>query len=160
MKKIIYLVVTIVLVLAFTSARSTVTTDSRIGTKAPNFTIGNDSNVVTLNKFAGKYVLLTVWSSASAQSRLDNMRYNRLARATAGLEQLSVNFDRSRALFAEVVAADSLDASTQYYCEAQDRKTFEEKWGSHDQYNTFLINTRGVVVAINPGEKELAAAIK
>ena len=160
MKKLVFLMVTCVLVLISTSASSTVSSDSRIGTRAANFTIGNDDNVVTLNQFRGKMVLLTFWSSADAVARLDNMRYNRLTRQNDKLVQLAVNFDRSRALFEEVVYADSLDTSSQFFCELQDRKPFEQKWGTSEQFNTYLIDSRGVVIAVNPSDKELLKAIK
>ena len=152
--------VTCVLVLISTSASSNVSSDSRIGTRSANFTIGNDDNVVTLNQFRGKMVLLTFWSSADAVARLDNMRYNRLTRQNDKLVQLAVNFDRSRALFEEVVYADSLDTSSQFFCELQDRKPFEQKWGTSEQFNTYLIDSRGVVIAVNPSDKELLKAIK
>lgn len=160
MKKLVFLMVTCVLVLISTSASSNVSSDSRIGTRAANFTIGNDDNVVTLNQFRGKMVLLTFWSSADAVARLDNMRYNRLTRQNDKLVQLAVNFDRSRALFEEVVYADSLDTSSQFFCELQDRKPFEQKWGTSEQFNTYLIDSRGVVIAVNPSDKELLKAIK
>jgi peroxiredoxin len=161
MKKFIFLTVTVLaLVLIFTSASGNVATDSRIGTRAASFTIGNDSSVLTLNQLRGKWVLLTLWSSADAVARLDNMRYSRIARNNDKLVQVAVNFDRSRALFDEVVSADSLDLSSQYYCERQDRKQFDQKWGTAEQFNTYLIDSRGVVVAVNPGDKELQAAIK
>ena len=159
MKKFYYLIVTLVLVAVFTSASSTINSDSRVGTTAPNFTIGNDEDVVSLNQFRGKYVLLSIWSSADAPSRLENMKFNKLAQNNDKLVQLSVNLDRSRALFGEIVTADSLDTSSQYFCEIQDRKAFKQKWGIADSYCTFLINTKGVVIAVNPSEKELAKAL-
>lgn len=161
MKKFIFLLTTLVaFVLMFTSASGTVASDSRIGSKAANFTIGNDSSVVTLSQFRGKCVLLSFWSSADAVARLENMRYSKLAQSNDKLEMLAVNFDRSRALYNEVVLADSLDTSSQFYCEQQDRKQFDQRWGTAEQFNTYLIDPRGVVVAVNPSEKELKAAIK
>lgn len=160
MKHFCYLIVTLVLVALFTSESSTINSDSRLGTTAPNFTIGNEEDVVSLKQFRGKYVLLSIWSSADANSRLANMKFNKMAQSNDKLVQLSVNFDRSRALFGEIVAADSLDTSSQYFCETQDRNAFKQKWGIADNYCTFLINTKGVVIAVNPSEKELAKALK
>lgn len=160
MKKSIFLMTTLALVLMFTSASGNVASDSRLGSKAANFTIGNDSSVVTLSQFRGTCVLLSFWSSADAVARLDNMRYSKLAQSNDKLELLAVNFDRSRALFDEVVLSDSLDTSSQYYCELQDRKQFDQRWGTAEQFNTYLIDSRGVVVAVNPSENELKAVLK
>ena len=160
MKNFVLIITTLVLVLIFSSASGNVSSDSRIGTRAENFTIGNDDKVVTLNQFRGKYVLLSFWSSADAVARLDNMRYSRLASANDKLVLVALNFDRSRALFDEVVYSDSLDLSSQYYCDMQDRKPFEQKWGTAQQYNTYLLDTRGVVIAVNPSDTELLKALK
>lgn len=161
MKKVYYLIATLVLVIIFASASSNISSDSRIGNAAPNFTIGNNDEVVTLNQFRGKYVLLNIWSSADAESRLENMRLNKMVAGSDKVVQMAVNFDRSRALFSEVITADSLDISGQFYCEVQDRAQFHKKWGTDDQsYCTFLINDKGVVVAVNPSIKELAKVVR
>lgn len=160
MKKIIYFIFTLLLLAVFTSASNTVTSDSRIGNAAPNFTIGNDEEVVKLDQFRGKNVIVNVWSSADAKSRLENMRLNRLAGNSDKLVQVAVNMDRSRALFNEVITADSLNAAGQYYCEVQDRPSFKKKWGVDENYCSFLINAKGVVVAVNPSAKQLRQALK
>ena len=161
MRQLSHLIVTLLLVAVFTSASNNYSKDSRIGTTAPNFTIGNNEDVVTLNQFRGKYVLLNIWSSADAMARLQNMRLNKLVQGNDKVEQLAVNFDRSRALFNEVITSDSLYTTGQYYCEPQDRAAFMKKWGVDDKhFCTFLINTKGVVVAINPNEDELKKALK
>ena len=73
---------------------------------------------------------------------------------------MGVNFDRSKALFREVVSLDSLAVSSQFFCEIQDRPSFEKRWGSIDKPCTFLINGKGVIVAVNPTIKEIETAIK
>ena len=147
-------------VVLFTSASSNNGTGGMVGTMASDFTVTNDDGQLSLKQLRGKYVLLTLWSSADVSSRLDNIRCDRYAAEQADVVLVSVNFDRSKALFDELVAADGLDSSTQYYCERQDRSVFEQKWGGSQQYNTYLIDSRGVVIAVNPSDKELMSAIK
>ena len=151
---------TIVAVLIFTSSRTTISSDSRVGTSAANFTIGNDSVVVTLDQYKGKWVIVNVWSSADAMARIENIRLSKLAARHDGVEQLAVNFDRSKALFDEVVAADSISATHQFFCHHQDRTSFNNSWGTDGTACTFLINGKGVIVAVNPSEQEILAAIK
>lgn len=160
MKRLVFLFVTLTVVLIFTSSRTTIASDSRIGTKGANFTVENEDGVVTLNQFRGKYVLLNVWSSADAMARIENIKFNKLSEQNDKLVQLALNFDRSKALFNEVVAADSIDVSSQYFCQIQDRPSFEQKWAAGEKSCTFLINGKGVIVAINPSEKEILEAIK
>lgn len=147
-------------VMIFTSAQSTLTSDSRVGKKASNFTVGNDSLVVTLDQFKGKFVVLNVWSSADAVSRIENIELSKLVAGKENLVQMSINFDRSKPLFREVVAADSIDASSQFFCERQDRAKFERTWGAGEKPCTFLINGDGVIVAVNPTRSDILGAVK
>ncbi len=139
----------------FTSASSNNEKGGVVGASAGDFTVANASGVVSLSQLRGNYVLLTLWSSTDVVSRLENIRCDRNASHSAKLKPLSVNFDRSRALFDELVAADSLNAAAQYYCERQDRSIFSDKWGVSQQYNTYLIGPTGKVVAQNPTSQEI-----
>ena len=150
---------TLAVVMLFTSASSNNERSGIVGTSAADFTVGNYNGVVSLSQFRGKYVLLSLWSSTDVVSRLDNIRCDRFAAASQSVELLSVNFDRSKALFNELVAADGLDATTQYYCERRDRATFEKKWGTGQQYNSYLIGPSGAVVAVNPTNQEISRLV-
>lgn len=158
MKKLLFILATLAVVVMFTSASNNVK-GGLVGSAASDFTISNDDGKVSLSQYRGKYVLLTLWSSADALSRLDNIRCDRYVAEVDGVVQLSVNFDRSKALFNELVATDGLDSSTQYFCESQDRSVFEQKWGTGHQYNTYLISPSGTVVAVNPTNREISRLV-
>ena len=160
MKKFVCLLITLCVVLVFTSSRTTISNDSRVGTKASNFSIGNEENVVELEQYRGKFVVLNMWTSADAVTRLENIELNKIARNNPQIVHMGVNFDRSKALFREVVSLDSLAVSSQFFCEIQDRHSFEKRWGSIDKPCTFLINGKGVIVAVNPTINEIETAIK
>lgn len=160
MKKFLFIMMTAAVLVMFTSASSNKEKDGIVGTHAADFTIGNDNGMMTLKQLRGKYVLLSLWSSADVVSRLENIRCDRYVSNQDRVQQVSVNFDRSRALFDELVAADSLDASTQYFCDRQDRSVFEKKWGSGKQYNTYLIDPSGTVIAVNPTNQDLSRLVK
>ncbi len=151
---------TLAVVMLFTSASGNNGKDGIVGSSAGDFTISNADGVMSLKQLRGKYVLLTLWSSTDVISRLDNIRCDRYAEKSADVVQLSVNFDRSRLLFNELVAADSLASSAQYYCERQDRSIFEQKWGVGQQYNTYLISPSGTVLAVNPTNQDLNRLVK
>lgn len=151
--------VTLAVVVLFTSASSNNEKSGIVGTAASDFTVGNDDGQMSLKQLRGKYVLLTLWSSADVASRLDNIRCDRYAAISQSVERLSVNFDRSKALFNELVAIDGLDSSTQYYCERQARSVFEQKWGTDHHYNTYLISPSGTVVAVNPTNQEISRLV-
>ena len=151
---------TLAVVMLFTSASSNNGKGGIVGKSAGDFTISNADGVMSLSQLRGKYVLLTLWSSADVVSRLDNIRCDRYATTSGKVVPMSVNFDRSKLLFDELVAADSLNTSTQYYCERQDRSIFEQKWGANQQYNSYLINPSGTVIAVNPSNQEINRLVK
>jgi peroxiredoxin len=160
MKKLVFLLLTLGVVMFFTSSRTTISSDSRVGTKAPDLSIANETSVVELDNYKGKFVVMNMWTSADAITRIENIELNKLARDNDKLVHLAVNFDRSKALFMEVLALDSLDVSSQYFCEHQDRPSFQKRWGSIDHPCTFLINGDGVIVAVNPTIDEINKAVK
>ena len=151
---------TLAVVMLFTSASSNNGKGGIVGKSAGDFTISNADGVMSLSQLRGKYVLLTLWSSADVVSRLDNIRCDRYASTSENVVPMSVNFDRSKLLFDELVAADSLNTSTQYYCERQDRSIFEQKWEANQQYNSYLINPSGTVIAVNPSNQEINRLVK
>ena len=51
-------------------------------------------------------------------------------------------------------------ATNQFFCHHQDRTSFNNNWGTDGTACTFLINGKGVIVAVNPSEQEILAAIK
>jgi len=160
MKKFLYLSLTLILVIIFTSGKGTFTSDSRVGKRAVNFTVGNDSVVVTLDQFKGKFVVMNVWSSADAVSRIENIELSKLAEGKENLVHMAINFDRSKPLFKEVIAADSINPSSQFYCERQDRARFESNWEAGEKACTFLINRDGLIIAVNPTTEDILGAIK
>lgn len=113
MNKTVLAIAIVGILTLFTSAYYSAPADSRIGYKAPALLLGNSNNDLSpLQQHRGGNVLLTFWSSVDAQSRLDNMHYDRLSReAGAAFTHVSVNMDRSVSVFNSVVAIDNLDRS-------------------------------------------------
>ena len=102
-------------------------------------------------------MLLTFWSSADAQSRLDNMRYDRFSKdAGAHFVHVSVNMDRSMSVFNNTIVLDNLDRSAQFYSSIDVQDDIIKHWRLEDAYHSFLLDPDGVIVAVDPDEKTLA----
>ncbi len=102
-------------------------------------------------------MLLTFWSSDDAPSRLANQHYDRLSRADGvHYTHVSVNMDRSKAVFNSIVAIDSLNRSAQYNSTADAQSNITKSWRLDDGYHSFLLDTDGKIIAIDPDEKTLA----
>ena len=145
MNKTLLTIAVLGLLTLFTSAYYSAPADSRIGYRAPALVLG-DSNV-----------LLTFWSSADAQSRLDNMRYDRLSRdAGAHYTHVSVNMDRSKSVFDNVIVLDNLDRSAQFFSSLETQDEIIKNWRLNEAYHSFLLDANGVIIAVDPDEKMLA----
>ena len=158
MKKLYCIVATIVAVIFFTSAIETTPAQSRVGYKAPNFTISNGGQPFSLQHFRGEYVLLTFWSSVDPVSRLDNKSREREARLH-GLKHVSVNFDRSEGVFQAITRTDGTHSTTQLFCPEAQREAIIKNWHLDEAgYCSYLIGPDGDIAAVNPGREELAQA--
>ena len=142
----------------FTSAYYSAPADSRIGYKGPSLVLGDKNNDLSpLQQQRGENVLLTFWSSDDAESRLSNQNYDRLVRGMdRAFIHVSVNLDRSESVFNAIVAIDSLDRSTHYHSSAEVRESIVRNWRLDEGYHSFLLDSEGVIIAIDPDAATLA----
>lgn len=158
MNKTVLTIAIVGLLTLFTSAYYTAPADSRIGYKAPALVLGEDNNDLSpLQQHMGEYLLLTFWTSADAQSRLDNMRYDRISRQPGNAyAHVSVNLDRSTSVFNNIVNIDKLNRSAQFSTSQDAHETIIKSWRLEDGYHSFLIDPAGRIVAIDPTAAQLA----
>lgn len=159
MNKTLLAIAVLALLTLLTSAYYSAPADSRIGYKAPALVLGEDNNGLSpLQQRHGENILLTFWSSADAQSRLDNRRYDRLSRQQ-GMRyfHVSVNLDRSSSVFNTVVALDSLDRSAHYMASLDAQEAVIKGWRLEQGFHSFLLDGEGKIVAIDPDESTLRA---
>jgi len=157
MNKIVLTIATLALMTLFTSAYYSTPADSRIGYKAPALILGNNNGLSPLQQHRGENVLLTFWSSSDAQSRIDNMKYDRLSRqATAAYNHVSVNLDRSSSVYNSIVALDSLDRSACIGTSLDEQDAIIKSWRLDEGYHSFLLDASGIVVAVDPDAAMLA----
>lgn len=158
MNKIFLTIAVVGLLTLLTSAYYSAPADSRIGYKAPALVLGDDNNGLSpLQQHHGENILLTFWTSADAQSRLENMRYDRLSRQE-GMHYIhvSVNLDRSASVFNTVVALDNLDRSTHYTTSLEVQEPIIKGWRLDEGYHSFLLDGEGKIVAVDPDERTLS----
>lgn len=152
MNKTLLTIAIVGLLTLFTSAYYSAPADSRIGYKAPSLFLGDDNNgLAPLQQHRGETILLTFWSSANADSRIDNMRYDRLSRGEGSkFTHVSVNLDRSASVFNTIVAIDNLDRSAQLHSALDMQADIIKAWRLEDSFHSFLIDPNGVIIAIDP----------
>lgn len=157
------IIVSFVVMLLTMSAFVDVRRSARIGSEAPTFIVERADSSLSLDGLRGKKVVLSFWSAADAQSRLDQ---NRLAAAirNAGEDSetavVSVNLDRSEKLMKGIAAMDNLDNDSQFHVgDATAESAIREAFEMADGLRTFIIDERGIIVKVDPSEKELAEAL-
>lgn len=157
MDKLFLTIATLALMVLFTSAYYSAPADSRIGYKAPSLILGNSNDLSPLQQHRGENILLTFWDSSDAQSRLNNMRYDRLARQSGvGYTHVSVNLDRSVSVFNSIVVLDDLNRSAQFSTSVDVQEGIIKSWRLNEGYHSFLLDADGTIIAIDPDAQTLA----
>ncbi len=157
MNKTFLAIAVVGLLTLFTSAYYSAPADSRIGYKAPALVLDINNGLSPLQQHRGENILLTFWSSADAVSRLENMRYDRLSRQDGvAYTHVSVNLDRSECVFNSIMELDELDRSAQFRTSVEEQEDIIKSWRLQDGYHSFLIDTQGKIVAIDPDKQDLA----
>ena len=157
MNKTLLTIAILGLLTLFTSAYYSAPADSRIGYKAPSLNLGKGNNGLSpLQQHMGDNVLLTFWSSADAESRLENMRYDRLSRDGQGnYVRVSVNMDRSESVFNAILEVDDLDRSTHFHPSSEVQESIVKSWRLEDGFHSFLLDDEGRIIAIDPNSMQL-----
>ncbi len=159
MNKFFLTIAIVGLLTLFTSAYYSAPDDSRIGYKAPALVLGDDNNGMRpLQQHRGENVLVSFWTSADAQSRIDNLRYDRLSKCDgAQFVLVSVNLDRSHSVFNSIVVVDNLDRSTHFATTHDAQQRIISNWRLDEGYHSFLLDKQGKILAIDPDEAALAS---
>lgn len=150
MKKAILFIATFVLVVVILTAFANKPSAPGTGYKAPAIAMSNDTTDTVLDNYQGEYLLLTFWSSSDAGSRIRCNEYTRAANHTKGLSHIGVNFDSSKSLFDEIVRRDNLTTGEQYHVEGNQAANIMESYHLDRGLHTFLINPKGIIVAVDP----------
>lgn len=158
MKKAILIIAFFAVLLVSASAYTDRFIDVTEGSTAPVFAVTNDDNTSSVDQARGRYLLLTFWSSDDAVSRIRCNEYESFIRNNHDNGQLyvmSVNFDRSRKLFDEIVRKDGLNAKSQFHVQGDKAVKIIDDYRLQNGYKAFLVDPEGRVVATNPSTSQL-----
>lgn len=160
MKKSFMLAASIVLIFLFSYGFTNEEVGAKVGAYAPNITLTSNGKTVDIEKYRGEYVLLSLWSSYDASSRLRCNDYNAYVKSSAlkdekSINYLSVNLDDNEKLFNEIVRLDNLNTDLQYFAGEREKSLIDKFYNLNSGFNTYLINQVGKIVAINPTVDEL-----
>lgn len=106
-----------------------------------------------------KYILLNFWSSAEPDSRIRNIVYSNLVDSLDDIRFASINFDRDKKLFEEILHVDRINSKAQIFDSDGQQSELYEMFHLDDGFNSYLIDREGKIVAINPDKKSLTEFI-
>ncbi|MBD5202173.1 MAG: hypothetical protein HDR83_02605 [Bacteroides sp.] len=152
MKKTATLFALFALILISVSAHTGGVVRAAQGCKAPSIEI-SDSTVATPISFNGKWTLVNFWTSSDPVSRIAAGNYDDLARdirSNSEFQLLSINVDRSEALYNAVIAADGLSEGTQIHLNPEDAARVAGEYYLDRGCNSYLIDPSGKIRAVNP----------
>ena len=117
---------------------------------------------ITFSKSSGSYTLLHFWTAYDAGSRMLNVQlWNRLNKDDLSqVKMISVSLDKQESIFTETVKTDRLEATSQIHEALGERSEVYEKYGLKKGLKNFLIDDKGVIVAINVTPEKLSEIIK
>ncbi len=138
---------------------------ARIGSEAPALVVERADSSLALDGLRGRKVVLSFWSAADAQSRLDQARLATAIREAGASDSetavVSVNLDRSEKLMREIAAIDNLDKASQFHVgDATAENAIREVFEMADGLRTFIIDERGVIVAVDPSVFEIRTLLE
>lgn len=163
MKKTMLIIVSFAMMLLTMSAFVDERRGARIGSEAPALVVERADSSLALEGLRGKKVVLSFWSAADAESRLDQARLAAAIRNNGSDSEtavVSVNLDRSEKLMREIAALDNLDSDSQFHVgDATAENAIREVFEMADGLRTFIIDERGVIVTVDPTSQQLAEAL-
>ena len=132
-------IVSFALMLVSLSASVDKDRDAQIGHTAPTLVVERNGSAASLQQMRGKRVILSFWSAADAQSRMEQ---NRIVAMTGG--SVAGHFDRSERLMDEIVSYDNLDPSSQFHVGTpDDAAAVRDAFQLHNGLRTFIIDEQG-----------------
>jgi len=153
--KSILLVVAVLLMMAFSTRDTEVSEGLLPGNRAPEIHLQGLS-------FDGKYTLLQFWAAYDAKSRANNLLlYNKLSgMSREDVQMISLSFDESLSVFEETVKADKLESTLQFNVPmGNDSKVFHT-YHLERGLSNLLIDTDGIIVAVDISPDEIDHYLK
>lgn len=133
------------------------------GTKIPAFVVENASGRVVIGETDAKYTLLLFWNSHDASARIDCKHFDLLFKNNDSLSSacdfVAVNLDESSVIFEEIVKCDALAPDNQFHVKAGHIDRVREIYHLAEGFNTVLLDSEGMIVALNPGENDIASFV-
>lgn len=135
--------------------------EAAIGNHAPMMVLGEGDDAISLESLKGKWVVLSFWSAADAESRLGRNQIEAFFRgpgagAADDVEVVSVNFDRSSQLMNEIIKHDNLMGQHHHVASPETMDALRSAFRMDNGLRSFVIDPEGKLVAADPTPSDLS----
>jgi thiol-disulfide isomerase/thioredoxin len=152
-------VAAIVAILSAATEKASLTEGFRKGDLAPKMDIAGGA---TFANDSGKYTLVHFWATYDAYSRMQNVRLwnSRKRNDLPQVRIISISLDENESVFRETLRTDGLEAVGQMQEKQGVHSATYRKYGLKRGLKNFLIDDRGVIVAVNVAHDKLKEQLK
>ena len=104
-----------------------------------------------------RYRLIHFWAAYDATSRAANVVWDHFfaEEAPAAIRYQAVSLDPDEAVWSQTISLDQVDQETQRCIAPEERSRYMTSAGLRDGLHTYLVDERGVIVAVDPTPSEL-----
>ncbi|MDR3252605.1 MAG: thioredoxin family protein [Tannerella sp.] len=147
----------IVVILSAAPEQASLTEGFRKGDLAPGIALAGGA---TFANDSGQYTLVHFWATYDAYSRMQNVRLWNSRKRNDQVKIISVSLDENESVFRETLRTDGLEAAGQIQEKQGAHSATFRKYGLKRGLKNFLIDDRGVIVAVNVAHDRLQEQIK
>ena len=148
-------------VLLFLSAgveKASLTSGYQPGYLAPKIEIPDNNQFIDFSVQPGHYTLVNFWAVYDAASRVRNVQlWNQMsALDSTKITLYSISLDERTSVYTETLKTDKLEATNQLHDRQGTKSPLFKKYGLQRGFRNFLIDDKGVIVAVNVTPEQLA----
>lgn len=106
----------------------------------------------SLRNESGSYTLVHFWAAYDAQSRSANVAYDSyFANKADGMIRFqAISLDTDSDVYSKTIELDSVIQANQYHLATERRGLIMAEYGLQSKLHSYLIDSKGVVVAVDP----------
>lgn len=111
---------------------------------------------LNLSDLRGKKVLVNLWAAYDASSHKDNVLLSNLIESkNYPVQMVSVSFDKNESVFKKTLAIDKIDLTNQFMANEKNYSDLFDLYQLKKGFKNYLIDEKGVIVAMNLSPKDL-----
>jgi thiol-disulfide isomerase/thioredoxin len=158
MKKIQTIFLSLIFVFSFSSyTKKDSLHKPETGSFAPAIMLSGEEKKL-INFQENELTLVSFWASYDANSRINNRKFNRLAKEYQDIAFVSIALESHQSVFDATLKADGLNTEN-HYCENAASKLSDLYQLGKNGFGNFLVNRQGVIVAKNVSAENLQSLL-